>query len=336
MNWALWRKNVSEARWLLIACVLYAFGFALVRVFVVSQFDTNRFRALLDLIPDTFKSFTPVDFEWIISYAGRIAITLDEPMLVGCIAMWAIARGSDVVSGELSRGTMEMLLAQPVSRRAVFLSQSAMTLLGILFIADAAWLGTYLGVQLSSVEETVIRSPLQSVLASVAGWLRESLGFVFTTFGLLPDKEATQTVLLREKVNCWIFWPGVWNLCCFGFFLSGFTALFSAMDRHRWRTIGVVTGIYTSMAMIKFVGMSLQGFGWCLWFTFFTLFEPEQAIEQYQKSPDVWFQWLHWGPNMTVVGTGSTLKNVVLVLMGIASFGFGMRIFARRDLPAPL
>jgi hypothetical protein len=108
------------------------------------------------------------------------------------------------------------------------------------------------------------------------------------------------------------------------------------MDRHRWRTIGVVTGIYTFMAMIKFVGMSLQHFGWCLWFTFFTLFEPEQAIEHYQKSPGDWFQWLHYGPNMTVVGTGSTLNNVVLMLMGIASFGFGMRIFARRDLPAPL
>ena len=336
MNWALWKKNISEARWLLMACVCFAAGFALLRVFVVSEFDTNRFKALLDLIPDTFKSFTTVDFEWVISYTGRIALTLDEPMLIGCIALWAIARGSDVVSGELSRGTMEMLLAQPVSRRVVFCSQSAMTILGIVLIAFAAWLGTYVGVQFSSVEESEIRSPLQALLASAASWLRESLSFVFKAFELSPNENATHTVLMREQVDCWAFWPGVLNLCCFGFFLCALAAMFSAFDRHRWRTIGILTGIYTVMAMIKVAGMSIKNAGWCMWFTFFSLFEPEQAIEHHQKAPSELFQWLHYGRDMSVIGTGSTLNNLALLVLGILCYAIGLRVFSRRDLPAPL
>ncbi len=336
MNWALWKKNYCEARWLLLACVLYVIGFALVRVFVVSEFDTNRFKALLDLIPDTFKSFTPVDFDWVISYTGRIALTLDEPMLIGCIALWAIARGSDVVSGELSRGTMEMLLAQPVSRQTVFCAQSTMTVLGVLVIVLASWLGMALGVQFSSVEESELRTPLQNLIAPIAQWLRESLGFVFDAFGVSPSGEATHTVLMRERVDCMVFWPGLLNLFCFGFFMSGFAALFSAIDRHRWRTIGVVTGIYMVMAMIKFVGMSLRNADWCLWLTFFSFFEPEQAIERYQNSPSGSLQWLHYGRDMTLLGTGTTTNNLALIVMGLTCYWLGLRAFSRRDLPAPL
>jgi ABC-2 type transport system permease protein len=336
MNWALFKKNLTEARWLLVACVLYVIGFALLRVFVVSEFDTNRFRALLELIPDTFKSFTPVDFEWVISYTGRIALTLDEPMLVGCIALWAIARGSDVVSGELSRGTMEMLLAQPVSRRTVFCTQSLMTVSGMLAIVLATWLGMAVGVQLSYVEESEIRTPLQNLLAPMANWLRESLGFVFDAFGMTADAEQTQTVWMRDRVDCWSFWPGLLNLFCFGFFLSGFAAMCSAADRHRWRTIGIVAGIYTVMAMLKFAGMSLHNAGWCLWLTFFSFFEPERAIERMQKSSTLNLEWLHYGRDLTLLGTGTTTNNLALLLLGASCYVMGLRIFDRRDLPAPL
>ena len=51
--------------------------------------------------------------------------------------MFAIARGSDVVSGELGRGTLEMLLAQPVSRLQVLYTQAAVTLVCLLLLCGA-------------------------------------------------------------------------------------------------------------------------------------------------------------------------------------------------------
>jgi ABC-2 type transport system permease protein len=337
MNRALWRKNAREALWLAVACAVYAFGFSLVRVFVVSEFDTNRFRNLLELIPDTFKTFTPVDFEWLISYTGRIAFNLDEPMLIGCLALWAIARGSDVVSGELSRGTMEMLLAQPVSRRAVFATQSLVTLGGLLLIVAATWLGMWVGVEFSTVTETPLKTPFQTLTEPVWSPLRDSYGFVFDAVGLSrPGEPSSRTIQLRDQVNCWTFWPGMLNMFCFGFFLCALTAMFSALDRHRWRTIGLVTGIYTVMAMFKFVGMSLKNAGAFLWFTFFTLYEPEQAIELFQKNPRALWTWIARSQHGEFASLGPMANNLLLIALGIGFYAVGSRVFVRRDLPAPL
>jgi ABC-2 type transport system permease protein len=288
------------------------------------------------LIPDTFKSFTPVDFEWVISYAGRIAFNLDEPMLIAIVALWAIARGSDVVSGELSRGTMEMLLAQPVTRRAVFVNQSVVTLAGLLLIVLAAWLGMWLGVQICSVTETPVRSPWQTLTEPIWARLRDEFGFLFAAIGYKEAAEVTREVPLRDVVNCWIFWPGLVNFFSFGFFLSGLAALFSAWDRHRWRTIGIVTGIYTAMALFKLVGMSLKNGAIFLWFTFFTFYEPEQAIEIYQRSPQSLWSWAAVNQQGEFASLGPMTNNLILLGLGIGCYWWGVRVFSRRDLPAPV
>ena len=44
-------------------------------------------------------------------------VLYEEPMIYMIMTIWCVARSSDVVSGELGRGTMEILLSQPVSRR---------------------------------------------------------------------------------------------------------------------------------------------------------------------------------------------------------------------------
>ena len=69
-------------------------------------------------------------FEQLATYSGRIALAYDLPIVILCVSVWAIARGSDCVSGELGRGTMEMLLAQPVSRLQVLLTQATVTTIG--------------------------------------------------------------------------------------------------------------------------------------------------------------------------------------------------------------
>ncbi len=336
MNRALWKKSVQESLWLAAACAIYAFGFSLLRVFVVAEFDTNRFKALLDLIPDALKSFTPVDFEWLISYSGRIAFNLDEPMLVGCFALWAIVRGSDVVSGELSRGTMEMLLAQPVSRRSVFATQSLVTLGGLVLIVLATWLGMWIGVEFSTVTETPVKTPFQMVTEPIWEQLHGVFGSLFDWLAWTHHSEATRSISLRDQVNSWLFWPGLLNLFCFGFFLCGMTAMFSAFDRHRWRTIGVVTGVYTVMAMFKFAGMSLKHAGTFLWFTFFTFYEPEQAIELYQKNPASLWWWQVPSKHYEFATLGPMTDNLMLLGLGFCCYAIGFRYFSRRDLPAPL
>jgi ABC-2 type transport system permease protein len=63
--------------------------------------------------------------------------------------VWGITRGSDAVSGQLERGTMEMVLAAPVRRVAVFVTQALATtaaaaLLCVVLFA-AVWTAIALG-----------------------------------------------------------------------------------------------------------------------------------------------------------------------------------------------
>ena len=45
---------------------------------------------------------------------------LVDPVVVLTATVWGVTRGSDAVSGQLERGTLEMILAQPVRRRALY------------------------------------------------------------------------------------------------------------------------------------------------------------------------------------------------------------------------
>jgi ABC-2 type transport system permease protein len=114
-----------EARLLLAALAALMFAFCWVRVFIVSRLQTSQFAAIVEQVWDQFKSFSPVPLDQLLSYTGRIAIGYNEPVVVFGISIFAIARGSDAVSGELNRGTLEMLLAQPVSRLQVLYTQAS-------------------------------------------------------------------------------------------------------------------------------------------------------------------------------------------------------------------
>jgi ABC-2 type transport system permease protein len=155
MSWALFCKTLADARWFLPALAGFMFFLQWLRVWIVGQVPAARFRALIDLAPDFIKQLIPVPIEQLVTPAGRIALSYDDPLVLLIVVVWSIARGSDAVSGELNRGTMEMLLAQPVSRLAVLWSQAAGTLCGLVALTAAAWLGTWVGIETVVLEERV-------------------------------------------------------------------------------------------------------------------------------------------------------------------------------------
>src|SRR6476660_1896787 len=131
MNVVLLKKCIAEARLLFGGLGLLLFVFCWLRVFIVSRLQTRQFATIIEQLWDQFKDLWPVSLEQLLSYTGRIAVGYNEPIVVFGISIFAIARGSDVVSGELGRGTLEMLLAQPVSRLQVLYTQAAVTVGGI-------------------------------------------------------------------------------------------------------------------------------------------------------------------------------------------------------------
>jgi ABC-2 type transport system permease protein len=154
-NVALWKKTLIECRWLLLACLAFMFCVHWLRVWIASFFSTRDLETMLSLLPETFAQMLPVTYSQMATNAGRIAAEYDDPVVLLLMTVWAISRGSDTVSGELNRGTMEMLLAQPVTRNSIVATHGIVTVAGAALLGLAAWLGTCTGLATVTLEAPI-------------------------------------------------------------------------------------------------------------------------------------------------------------------------------------
>jgi ABC-2 type transport system permease protein len=155
MRLALWKKAIREARWLLIAGATVLFIFTWTRIWLIGQLPLKDFLRIMQLLPKPFEKLAPLPLVELASTLGRVAAGYNEPLVVLVITVWGIARGSDAIAGEIGRGTMEMLLAQPVRRLTVLFVQGSVTLGGAALLALAAWMGTMVGVARVKLEDPI-------------------------------------------------------------------------------------------------------------------------------------------------------------------------------------
>ena len=120
MNATLLRHTISAqlVRLVIIALALAGWG-ALMPVIYVNY--GAQFRQLLEsgLIPRQFADFGGGD---IFSLPGAIALGFIHPISVALNSIFAVGFAAAAVAGERQRGTLEVLLARPVSRRSVALT----------------------------------------------------------------------------------------------------------------------------------------------------------------------------------------------------------------------
>ncbi|MEM9412495.1 MAG: ABC transporter permease subunit, partial [Planctomycetota bacterium] len=245
-----------------------------------------------------------------------------EPMVMMLVAAWTIVRGSDVVSGEINRGTMEIVLSQPISRKQVFLQHAILTTLGLLVLVLLIWLAMSLAVLNTVIEEAtfpVLKIPLTSYEIPI------------TFFG--PQ---TETVAMSDRVSPLQYLPGIINLFCFGMFMTGLSMMFSSWDRFRWRTLGIVVGIYFVQAMLKVGSLASEKFQWLQYFTYFSLYKPALSIEIGDTRPEELISLFRYDETGELLGLGPIGFNLLLVLFTMGFLAFGLRVFSKRDLPAPI
>jgi len=148
---AIWWKAWGDQRVLLVSLVALWGAFPWLYIWLSAQIEMPAFQnVLLEVIPKNWQKLSGVPFSEVATYAGRVALAFVDPVVVLAATVWGITRGSDAVSGPLERGTMEMLLAAPVRRSAVFLTQA---------LATTAAAALLCGVLLASVWTVVSLGP---------------------------------------------------------------------------------------------------------------------------------------------------------------------------------
>lgn len=321
MNRALWRKALHEAGPLWLVCAVLTGLFCGFRVWVVGLVDAGRFRQLIELLPEDWERFSPVDFDWVVSFVGRTSMTLDEPLLTMLVSGWVVVRGADLVAGEVGRGTMELLLAQPLSRRQLFLHQFAVQLAGLAALCLVVWLAMAAAVQFTQVRETLppgLRIPFAGIRIPLP----------------LGEAELVERPM-REVVDARVFLPGVVNLFSFGVFFAGFAALVSSLDRFGWRACGVSVVAWFLFAMLKIASVATPALAWTGWLTVFSLYEPALHIQLAETDPAAWWRWVDAHPGRDHAVFGLLQANFWLLAGGVLAALAGLWFFQRRDLPAP-
>lgn len=319
MTRLLLKKYFHESGLLLLACATMVLVFCWVRIWIISQFELQRFEVFLDQLR-AFERFLPVPLEQVLTYTGSIALTFDEPVLIFCVVVWSISRGSDVVSGELGRGTLEMLLAQPISRLRMLACHAAVSVFGIAVLCSLAWLGLKLGIDTNRVKESVTNGVTWNIPL-----LNLPISLGQSEIVLVP---------LAQRVDASVFLPATLNLFSLGFYLLGLSVLCSCADRYRWRVIGMVVGFYVVQLLIYLLGKASAATQIFLYGTFFSLYQPDAIVHFVSQHPQATWCVTSFDERLGVLGPlGFSLA---LICLGLACYAAAAIIFVRRDLPAPL
>jgi ABC-type transport system involved in multi-copper enzyme maturation permease subunit len=131
MNWTLFRQTwrFQQVRLALVCTALAVWGFLLPIIY--ARFG-SQFSALMNsgLLPEQFAKFGGGD---VFSLSGAIALSFIHPIAIILTSVFAVGFSSAAVAGERQRGTLEVALARPISRRTLYLT---------LLVASFAFVGT--------------------------------------------------------------------------------------------------------------------------------------------------------------------------------------------------
>jgi ABC-2 type transport system permease protein len=134
-----WRSQRTK---LLVVCVAIAAWSVFLPV--IYQSFGVQMKGLVDsgVIPKQLTNFGGGD---VFSLGGAIALGYVHPISIILLSIFAIGFTTSAVAGERQRGTLEVLLARPLSRRQVYATLLVAVLVFIGLVLAAASIGTVIG-----------------------------------------------------------------------------------------------------------------------------------------------------------------------------------------------
>jgi ABC-2 type transport system permease protein len=323
MTWVLVRKSLRDLRVPLLIVALLLVGFECLWVKVTQRIAGQLLPMLMGLA--AAQRIAPEQVEKILFEGpGRIMRTLlggesislmramdmlsvgyVHPLIQTILCIWAVGRSAGAITGEIDRGTMELLLGQPVPRWRLIWANLIVDVLTIPVLCLSLWGGTWLG-----------------------SWLVGPIVMNDEDAHLLPIKVDLDPETLR--IDPAAFAPALWNVGALVFAVIGYTMWLSAAGRFRSRVLGLAILITLIQFLVNVVGQMWDTLEPLRRFTVFYYYQPQQIALRHN-----WYV----GLTSTGAGPGSLASvNVLIVLfaVGLAGYLLALWTFSSRDLPAPL
>ncbi len=232
-----------------------------------------------------------------------LSIGYVHPLVQAIFCVWAVGRASGALAGEIDRGTMELLMAQPVSRPRLVLAHLGVDWVVIPLICLSLWGGTWLGTWLvGPIRPDTTDLKLSPLIAAA----------------VKPEPEEQQRD--RLHVDPAAFGPALPAVAGLLFAVSGYTMALSACGRNRMRVLGVAVFGTLVMFLVNVVGQLWDVMERLRPLTIFYYYQPQAIILAHSREELLQAMW----------------GLAVLYGVGAAGYGVALWVFTRRDLPAPL
>jgi ABC-2 type transport system permease protein len=165
----------NRVRLLAVGLAAFAWGAIIPTVYVAFA---DAFRDLVNsgTIPKELLNFGSGNF---FSIPGALTLGLEHPLAIAFVGIFAIGASTGAIAGERERGTLEVLLARPISRRELYATvmTAAVILVGLVILA--LLLGQVFGLVLQGLTSEVSLGWMPLVFLN--GLL---LWSAFATFGM--------------------------------------------------------------------------------------------------------------------------------------------------------
>jgi ABC-2 type transport system permease protein len=351
MTWILIRKLLRDL-WVPLAAVMLLLGAFQVLWALITERILGRlapfFNTLAGLAGLGNKDIEAAIFEGPVKIArtliGGETVSLDRamdmlsigyvhPLMVIVFCIWAVGRASGAIAGEIDRGTMELLLAQPLARSRLVLAHLAVDLVTIPLLCLSLWTGNCLGAWVITpirIQEPDFKKtlPPRTLLFEV-GPLSLRMDDPLSRMPKPTPEESERRLREQLKVEPLRFGPALVLVGGLLFALSGSTMWLSAAGRFRWRVLGVAVFATLIQFLVNLLGQMWDPLELLRPLTIFYYYQPQQAIVQGGWMVD----FREWNG-----GQPWLLVPMPLVLYGVGAVGYllALRTLVRRDLPAPL
>lgn len=140
LHWALRYAPV----WLLLAAVIFIVQTVLAAV-LHERGEIASFLRMMDKMPKIFKAFIGGDELMPSNILSIVAIGYQHPLILTSLMINAVLLPSGMLTAESERGTMELLLARPLTRTRVYFlaglltAASQLALVSVVFSGTAVW-----------------------------------------------------------------------------------------------------------------------------------------------------------------------------------------------------
>jgi ABC-2 type transport system permease protein len=233
-----------------------------------------------------------------------LAMGMLHPIVLTLCVVWAVGRSAGAVAGEIERGTMELLMSQPVPRNRLILAHFIVDIMVLPLICLAFFAGTQFGL-------------------SVVGPFIPQYEAIKKLPVPIPIPEHLEPLPVSGLGEL----PGLVNTFTLMFAISGITIALSAAGRSRWKAVGYSVLIVIVMFVANTIGQLWAPAAWVRPLTLFFYYQPQKVMLDGDWLVRMNTAWTGWP---AVPGAG------VLLAVGAVGYLLALRTFTRRDLPAPL